>query len=171
MLTIQAPHSRSVNAVLLSLHPASPRDHAPCKHTLLLEPGADGLGGHQVLQSRKQPFFGNLHRASFAGVPADKAVRVRLDRGARRGKVFASRTSCPTFRIFSSNDSRASFCRISGFISLAASTYAVAECFPALFCRGRPAGKVVRCAPCPSAVRRLSVCHQVLVTGGILGSW
>jgi len=37
----------------------------------------------------------------------------------RRGKVFASRTSCPTFRIFSSNDSRASFCRISGFIALA----------------------------------------------------
>src|SRR5580658_7260925 len=37
-------------------------------------------------------------------------------RGARRGNVLASLTSCDTFRIFSSKGSRASFCRISAFI-------------------------------------------------------
>src|ERR1019366_4624340 len=47
---------------------------------------------------------------------ADKEVRFGACREARRGKVFASWTSCPTLRIFSSNGSRASFCRISGFI-------------------------------------------------------
>jgi hypothetical protein len=40
---------------------------------------------------------------------------------------LASRMSCPTFRIFSANGSRASFCRIPRFIILAASTYTVAE--------------------------------------------
>src|ERR1035437_5708254 len=68
--------------------------------------------------------FGELHRASaFAQASADKEVRFGACREARRGTVFASRTSCPTLRIFSSNGSRASFCRISGFIALAVSVY------------------------------------------------
>jgi hypothetical protein len=49
---------------------------------------------------------------------------------ARRGKVFASRMSWATFRIFSANGSRASFCRISNFIIWAISTYAVGEFLP-----------------------------------------
>jgi hypothetical protein len=39
----------------------------------------------------------------------------------RRGKFFTSRTSCVTLRIFSANGSRASFWRISNFMSSAIS--------------------------------------------------
>ena len=80
--------------------------------------------------------------------------RAAVGRKERRGKAFASRMSCPTLRIFSSNDSRASFCRISGFIVLAVLPYAVAGYFPALFCRGWPAGAIVQYAPCPFAAPR-----------------
>ena len=75
-------------------------------------------------------------------------------RVARRGKVFASRMSCATFRIFSANGSRASLFRSSSFMVLAVSTYNATGCFPALSCRGRPAGAVVRCEPCLSRGRR-----------------
>src|ERR1019366_3750299 len=78
--------------------------------------GGPATGGTDV--------FGELHRASaFAQASADKEVRFGACREARRGKVFSSRTSCPTLRIFSSNGSLASFCRISGFIALAVSVY------------------------------------------------
>lgn len=72
----------------------------------------------------------------------------------RRGKVFASRMSCATLRIFSAKGSRASFWRISGFITLAASVYAVAARSPNTFCRGRPVAVVARCGPCPWPVPR-----------------
>jgi hypothetical protein len=64
---------------------------------------------------------------------AEEEARAGLDREARRGKVFASRMSWPTLRIFSANGSRASFCRISGFIMLAVSIYAVAGFFQLCF--------------------------------------
>src|SRR5438445_7266397 len=97
-------------------------------------------------------------RRRIAGVFGDFYLvegRPGVGRETWRGKVFASRTSCPTFRIFSSNDSRANFCRISGFIALAVSVYGMGGCLPILFCRGWPAGEVVRCAPCPSAAPHL----------------
>jgi hypothetical protein len=66
---------------------------------------------HPLLQ---RLFVGDFHLAAGCGL------------FMRRGKVFASRMSFPAFRISPANGSRASFCRISSFVSLADSAYAVA---------------------------------------------
>ena len=68
-------------------------------------------------------------------------------RQVRRGKVSASRMSCPTFRIVSANGWRANSCRI--FTFMAALICDVGKYVPILFCRGRPGGAFVRCVPCP----------------------
>ena len=65
-----------------------------------------------------------------------------LDDAGRRGKLLASRMSCATLRIFSAKGSRASFWRISSFITAAASGYAAAGYFPSGF--GRAARPLLR---------------------------
>lgn len=111
------------------------------------------------LAARRRARFGAQHEGRgfgrFAGVcfafhlPCECAAIVR----ARRGKVFARRINCATLRIFSAKGSRASFWRISGFITLAVSAYAGAARLPNKFCRDRPAAAVARCAPCPWPAR------------------
>ena len=91
-----------------------------------------------------QPF--NIHLAGG---------RVGAGRRPRRGKLFASRMSWPTFRIFSSNGSRASFCRISSFITHTNNRFGSLRIHPAksvargrITIRRRPGGAGFRrCSP------------------------
>jgi hypothetical protein len=84
------------------------------------------------LRVNLRALFHELLRLGFDGFHLPDGC-AEVGRAVRRGNVFASRMSCPTFRIFSANGSRASFCRISSFISLAASAYAIAGLFPTAF--------------------------------------
>ena len=82
-----------------------------------------------------------------------RAVRLAGWRPGRRGKVLAKRTSCATLRTFSAKGSRASFWRISGFITLASLIYTGEASLPNGICRARLGRAIARCVPYLSSVR------------------
>ena len=92
---------------------------------------------HQISSCRASTALAELTPLGSLPVQATRPLRVTnlpdevegRWRG-RRGKALANRMSCATLRIFSSKGSRASFWRISVFITLAASIYAAGAHLP-----------------------------------------